>query len=219
MIAAMPHGSRSSVEESQRFVFSVLGTELVFVLVIMTVSIIIEIFFMFAFPLVADRKMSGLDAVKLSFKASRANMGGLIGLMLLNALFGFVGVLCCIIGVYFYLPVMIASQAVAYRRVFPAIGQFVGAFDSIVMTGLVDTHVHVNDPGRTEWEGFETATRAAAAGGVTTIVDMPLNSIPATTTLGNFKTKLEAAREKLHVDVAFWGGVVPGNTAELAKIW
>lgn len=124
MMAAMPHGSRPSAEESQQFVFSVLGAELVFVLVIMTVSIIIEIFFMFAFPLIADRKMSGLDAVKLSFKAARANMGGLIGLMLLNALFGFVGFLCCIIGVYFYVPVMIASQAVAYRRVFPDIGQF-----------------------------------------------------------------------------------------------
>src|SRR6266568_277201 len=83
--------------------------------------------------------------------------------------------------------------------------------DSIVMPGLVDTHVHVNEPGRTDWEGFETATRAAAAGGVTTIVDMPLNSIPATTTLESFNFKLAAARGKLHVDVGFWGGVVPGN--------
>ncbi len=90
--------------------------------------------------------------------------------------------------------------------------------DSVVMPGLVDTHVHVNEPGRTEWEGFETATRAAAAGGVTTIVDMPLNSIPATTTLDGFETKLEAARGKLSVDVGFWGGVVPGNTSELAKL-
>ncbi len=91
--------------------------------------------------------------------------------------------------------------------------------ESIVMPGLVDTHVHVNEPGRTEWEGFETATRAAAAGGVTTIVDMPLNSIPATTTLEALQAKLEAARDKLHVDVGFWGGVVPGNTGELAKLW
>src|SRR6266704_2945974 len=91
--------------------------------------------------------------------------------------------------------------------------------DSLVMPGLVDTHVHVNEPGRTDWEGFETATRAAAAGGVTTIVDMPLNSIPATTTLEAFNTKLENARDKLHVDVGFWGGVVPGNTSELAKLW
>ncbi|MDX6500583.1 MAG: allantoinase [Blastocatellia bacterium] len=91
--------------------------------------------------------------------------------------------------------------------------------DSIVMPGLVDSHVHVNEPGRTEWEGFATATRAAAAGGVTTIVDMPLNCIPATTTVDALKAKLTAARGKLMVDSAFWGGVVPGNTAELAKLW
>jgi len=91
--------------------------------------------------------------------------------------------------------------------------------DSIVMPGLVDTHVHVNEPGRTDWEGFATATRAAAAGGVTTIVDMPLNSIPATTTLDGLKAKLAAASGKCLVDVAFWGGVVPGNTGELAKLW
>src|SRR5713226_3669723 len=90
---------------------------------------------------------------------------------------------------------------------------------SVVMAGLVDTHVHVNEPGRTDWEGFATATRAAAAGGVTTIVDMPLNSIPATTTLAGLKAKLEAASGKCSVDVAFWGGVVPGNTGELAELW
>jgi allantoinase len=87
------------------------------------------------------------------------------------------------------------------------------------MPGLVDSHVHVNEPGRTEWEGFATATRAAAAGGVTTIVDMPLNSIPATTMLTGLKAKLEAASGKCSIDVAFWGGVVPGNTGELAKLW
>ena len=91
--------------------------------------------------------------------------------------------------------------------------------DSVVMPGLVDTHVHINEPGRTEWEGFETATRAAAAGGVTTIVDMPLNSIPATTTLAGFEEKMAAAQGKLTVDVAFWGGVVPGNTGEMEKLW
>lgn len=101
----------------------------------------------------------------------------------------------------------------------PAGAELIEAFDSIVMPGLVDTHVHVNEPGRTEWEGFETATHAAAAGGVTTIVDMPLNSIPATTTLEALNTKLEAARHKLHVDVGFWGGVVPENTSSLAKLW
>jgi allantoinase len=93
------------------------------------------------------------------------------------------------------------------------------AEDSIVMAGLVDTHVHVNEPGRTEWEGFESATRAAAAGGVTTIVDMPLNCIPATTTQSSLDEKLIATRGKLHVDVGFWGGVVPGNITELAKLW
>src|SRR6266404_444195 len=91
--------------------------------------------------------------------------------------------------------------------------------DSVVMPGLVDSHVHINEPGRTEWEGFATATRAAAAGGVTTIVDMPLNCIPATTTLDGLNTKLAAARGKLSVDTAFWGGVVPGNTGELEKLW
>ncbi|MGA9994713.1 MAG: allantoinase AllB [Pyrinomonadaceae bacterium] len=91
--------------------------------------------------------------------------------------------------------------------------------NSLVMPGLVDSHVHINEPGRTDWEGFVTATRAAAAGGVTTLVDMPLNNIPATTTLEAFKIKLEAAREKLYVDTAFWGGVVPGNTHELAGMY
>ncbi|XP_043926983.1 allantoinase, mitochondrial-like [Protopterus annectens] len=85
----------------------------------------------------------------------------------------------------------------------------------LVMPGIVDSHVHVNEPGRTEWEGYWTATRAAAAGGITTIVDMPLNSIPPTTTLENFDTKLEAAEDNCFVDVAFWGGVIPGNQAEL----
>jgi allantoinase len=85
----------------------------------------------------------------------------------------------------------------------------------IVSPGIVDTHVHVNEPGRTEWEGFDTATRAAAAGGVTTVVDMPLNSIPATTTVAAFAAKKESARAQCHVDVGFWGGVVPGNTGEL----
>ena len=85
------------------------------------------------------------------------------------------------------------------------------------MPGLVDTHVHVNEPGRTEWEGFETATRAAAAGGVTTILDMPLNSIPATTTVDALEAKRDAARGKCLVDVGFIGGVVPGNVGELER--
>ena len=91
--------------------------------------------------------------------------------------------------------------------------------DAVVMPGLVDTHVHINSPGRTEWEGFPSATRAAAAGGVTTLIDMPLNSIPPTTTLEGFRTKLDDAREHCFVDVGFWGGVVPGNTAESAPMF
>ena len=123
MMATMPRG-RPSAEDSQGFLFAFLGMELLFGLLIITVSILVEMFFMFAFPLVADRKMSGMDAVKLSFKAGRANLGGVLGLMLLNGLFTILGVLACIVGVYFYLPIAIASQAVAYRRVFPDIGQF-----------------------------------------------------------------------------------------------
>jgi len=89
----------------------------------------------------------------------------------------------------------------------------------VVMPGLVDAHVHINDPGRTHWEGFETATRAAAAGGVTTLVDMPLNSIPATTTTAGFAAKREAASGRLWVDAGFWGGVIPGNARDLAPLW
>src|SRR5258705_3269936 len=89
---------------------------------------------------------------------------------------------------------------------------------SLVMAGLVDTHVHINEPGRTEWEGFATATRAAAAGGVTTLVDMPLNSIPPTTTLAGLVEKFAAASGKCSVDVGFWGGVVPGNEGEIAAL-
>jgi allantoinase len=84
-----------------------------------------------------------------------------------------------------------------------------------ILPGLVDVHVHVNEPGRTEWEGFETATRAAAAGGVTTVVDMPLNSSPVTTNVAALEEKLAAARGKLAVDVAFHGGLVPGNAGEI----
>lgn len=92
------------------------------------------------------------------------------------------------------------------------------AGDLLVLPGLVDTHVHVNEPGRTEWEGFETATRAAAAGGVTTLLDMPLNSIPATTTATALAEKVAAARGKTWVDVGFIGGVVPGNADALGGL-
>ena len=90
--------------------------------------------------------------------------------------------------------------------------------DEVVLPGLVDTHVHVNEPGRTQWEGFETATRAAAAGGVTTILDMPLNSVPPTVDVAALEAKKDAAEGKCHVDVGFWGGAVPGNDAELKAL-
>jgi allantoinase len=93
------------------------------------------------------------------------------------------------------------------------------AGDSVLMAGLVDTHVHINEPGRTDWEGFSTATRAAVAGGVTTLIEMPLNSIPATTTAAAHREKLAATAGKLWVDVGFWGGVVPGNASELRQLW
>jgi len=90
---------------------------------------------------------------------------------------------------------------------------------SVIMPGLVDTHVHINEPGRTQWEGFETATRAAAAGGITTLVDMPLNSIPATTSVAALEMKRAAAAGKCAVDVHFWGGVVPGMTDSLRSLY
>ncbi len=92
------------------------------------------------------------------------------------------------------------------------------ADDEVLLPGLVDTHVHVNEPGRTEWEGFASATRAAAAGGVTTIIDMPLNSVPPTTTLDALRVKQAVARDQIAVDVGFWGGAVPGNLPELAAL-
>ena len=93
------------------------------------------------------------------------------------------------------------------------------AGDHVVMPGIVDPHVHINEPGRADWEGFTTATRAAAAGGVTTLIEMPLNSIPATTSVSAFRKKIAAAAGKLWVDTGFWGGVVPGNADEIALLW
>ena len=92
------------------------------------------------------------------------------------------------------------------------------AEDEVLLPGLVDTHVHVNEPGRTQWEGFASATRAAAAGGVTTIIDMPLNSIPPTTTVAALELKRDAARDQAFVDVGFWGGAIPGNQADLRPL-
>jgi allantoinase len=106
----------------------------------------------------------------------------------------------------------------------------VGAFDEVLdaeqditlagalVPGLVDSHVHINEPGRTSWEGFESATKAAAAGGVTTVIDMPLNSIPPTVNVAALKTKKEAALGKVSVDVGFWGGSIPGNVADLQPL-
>ncbi|MFE6509699.1 allantoinase AllB [Nocardioides sp. NPDC057767] len=92
------------------------------------------------------------------------------------------------------------------------------ADDEVLMPGVVDAHVHVNDPGRTEWEGFASATRAAAAGGVTTIVDMPLNSIPPTCDLAALALKRKTAWRQVFVDVGFWGGAIPGNVADLRPL-
>jgi allantoinase len=105
----------------------------------------------------------------------------------------------------------------AYHEQAPAI-PVLDAGPLVIMPGLVDTHVHVNEPGRTAWEGFETGTKAAAAGGVTTVVDMPLNSVPATTDVAAFEAKTRAARGRCCVDVGFWGGVVPGNAAHLEPL-
>jgi len=98
------------------------------------------------------------------------------------------------------------------------VGQDVDLGDLALLPGLVDTHVHVNEPGRTDWEGFATATRAAAAGGVTTICDMPLNSLPPTISVPALEEKRAAATGKCWVDVAFWGGAVPGNEASLLPL-
>lgn len=90
--------------------------------------------------------------------------------------------------------------------------------EEVLLPGLVDTHVHVNEPGRTEWEGFASATRAAAAGGVTTIIDMPLNSIPPTVNKDALHLKQAVAKDQAYVDIGFWGGAVPGNKADLRAL-
>jgi uncharacterized membrane protein len=122
MMTSMPRG-QVRPEDASGFMATFFGFELVFFLVVIVVSILIEVFFLFAFPLVVDRKLSGLDAAKLSFRACKANFGGVLGLLLLNALLVLVGVLCCFVGAYFVLPISYASHAVAYRRVFPELSQ------------------------------------------------------------------------------------------------
>ncbi|CAN5176241.1 allantoinase AllB [soil metagenome] len=100
----------------------------------------------------------------------------------------------------------------------PANISITDATDCVLMPGIIDPHVHINEPGRTEWEGFDTATKAAIAGGVTTLVDMPLNSSPVTTTVKAFQQKIAATKSKLHTNCGFWGGVVPGNEKELEPL-
>ncbi|MBK6943369.1 MAG: allantoinase AllB [Flavobacteriales bacterium] len=90
--------------------------------------------------------------------------------------------------------------------------------DNVIMPGVIDVHVHINEPGRTEWEGFETATKAAAAGGTTTMIEMPLNASPVTTTAAALKVKLEAAKGKMHVNCGFYGGVIPSNIDDLDEL-
>ncbi|MBM0126232.1 allantoinase AllB [Pimelobacter simplex] len=106
----------------------------------------------------------------------------------------------------------------AYAQPPPAARTVTLGDDEVLLPGLVDTHVHVNEPGRTEWEGFASATAAAAAGGVTTIVDMPLNSVPPTTTVEHLRVKQDVARGQVVVDVGFWGGAVPDNLADLEPL-
>jgi allantoinase len=108
--------------------------------------------------------------------------------------------------------------AIAGFESVPEGAEVLDAGDSVVMPGLVDTHVHLNEPGRTEWEGFTPGTRAAAAGGVTTLIDMPLNSIPPTNSVQGLRAKVEAARTQSWVDIGFWGGLVPGNIDQIEPL-
>ncbi|MFQ5744491.1 MAG: allantoinase AllB [Acidobacteriota bacterium] len=108
--------------------------------------------------------------------------------------------------------------AIITRKRLGSAGEIIDLAGSVLLPGLVDSHVHVNEPGRADWEGFETATRAAAAGGVTTLVDMPLNSVPVTTTVAALREKAESAEGRCVVDYGFWGGVVPGNAHELEPL-
>ncbi|KZV78894.1 allantoinase [Exidia glandulosa HHB12029] len=107
---------------------------------------------------------------------------------------------------------------VAARDAYGEDVELIDAGSRVILPGLVDSHVHLNEPGRTDWEGFATGTRAAVAGGVTTVVDMPLNSIPPTTTVENLNIKRAAAKGQCYSDVAFWGGVIPGNHTHLKAL-
>lgn len=116
-------------------------------------------------------------------------------------------------------PATVSFENGVITSIFPS--KSANAFDAgddILMPGVIDAHVHINEPGRTEWEGFETATQAAAAGGITTIVDMPLNASPVTTTVKAFNEKLAASINKLHVNCGFYGGLIPGNQKDLEPL-
>jgi uncharacterized membrane protein len=124
MMTSMPRGGgRMNPDESSRFIFTFLGFELVFVAVIVAVGVVVTTFFLFAFPLIADRNLSGVEATKLSIKAARANLGGVLGLILVNVGLGLLGVLACYVGAFLIAPISLTSYAVAYRRVFPEVSQ------------------------------------------------------------------------------------------------
>jgi allantoinase len=97
-------------------------------------------------------------------------------------------------------------------------GELIDIGNKVLMPGIVDPHIHINEPGRTDWEGFDTATKAAIAGGITTLVDMPLNSLPVTTTAEAFNEKINAAKGQLNTNCGFWGGIVPGNEREIEPL-
>lgn len=109
-------------------------------------------------------------------------------------------------------------DAVIPASAFPAGTPYSDYSPYVLLPGLVDAHVHLNEPGRTEWEGFYTGTQAAAFGGVTTVIDMPLNAIPPTTTVAGLKEKVNAAQGQCWVDVGFYGGIIPGNASELKAL-
>jgi hypothetical protein len=120
MLTSMPRGGgRMNPEDAPAFFLTFLAFYVVFFIVILTVAVIVSVFFLFSFPLIADRNLSGVEATKLSIKAARANLGGILGLVLMNVGLGILGVLCCYVGAFFVAPVSLASYAIAYRRVFP----------------------------------------------------------------------------------------------------